>query len=263
MTRPIVRAALIGCAWALAVGPAGAEVQFFPDATVRLMAARYQPTETDLHWTGWIGAGAGLVRVDGVTGYGMAELETILGDTLRVFEANQANYHLELGLRRTFGSFEVGPFFHHVSRHYVDRPKVQAVDWNVLGLRAAGTVRPGGFPLRVGGSLGHTTQASLPGYRFEATAFMEVTPSETEGARPYARVSARAVTVRDAATATTETLDRGGFLDRAGEAGLRIAGGSNSVDLFVAWERRNDVFLEVPGARSRALLGLRIQARSQ
>jgi hypothetical protein len=254
---------LFAFACVAAAAPARAEVQFFPDATVRLMAARYQPTEADLHWTGWIGAGAGLVRVNGVTGYGMAEVETILGDTLRVFEANQANYHLELGLRRTFGTFEVGPFFHHVSRHYVDRPKVQAVDWNVFGLRAAGTLHPGGRPLQVGGSLGHTTQASLPGYRWEATAFAEIALRDEAATQPYARVNARAVTVRDAATATTETLDRGGFLDRAAEAGVRLARGAHSVDLFVAWERRNDVFLEVPGARSRALLGLRIQARSR
>lgn len=248
----------------LAIAPAArAEVDFFPDATVRLMAARYQPTETDLHWTGWIGAGAGLFRVDGVTGYGMAELETILGDTLRVFEANQANYHLEVGFRKTFGRWEAATFFHHVSRHYVDRPKVQAVDWNVLGLRAAGTLHPGGHPLRVGGSLGHTTQASLPGYKLEATAHADVALKDDAKAQPYARVHGRLVTVRDAATATTETLDRDGFLDWMAEGGLRLTNGPRTVELFVAAERRNDVFLEVPGARTRALFGLRIAARTQ
>lgn len=241
---------------------ARAEVQFFPDATVRLMAARYQPTETDLHWTGWIGAGAGLVKVNGVTGYGLAEVETILGDTLRVFEANQANYHLELGLRGAVGGLEVGPFFHHVSRHYVDRPKVQAVDWNVLGVRASRRLTASGHPLRVGGSIGHTTQASLPGYQWEVTASVDFALREGDGAQPYVKASGRLVTVRDAATAATATLDRGGFLDRWGEAGVRIARGAHQVELFVAGERRNDVFLEVPGARTRALFGLRIQARS-
>lgn len=261
MSRVTLRLALVALAF-LAPAGARAEVQFFPDATVRLMAARYQPTETDLHWTGWIGAGAGLVRVNGVTGYGMAEVETILGDTLRVFEANQANYHLEVGFRRTFGRWEAATFFHHVSRHDVDRPKEQAVDWNVLGLRVAGTLHPGGHPLRVLGSLGHTTQASLPGYEWEAIAQADLAVRDDAAAQPYARGYARLVTVRDAATADTETLDRPGFVDWTAEGGLRLAKGTRSVEFFVAAERRNDVFLEVPGARTRALFGLRIAART-
>jgi hypothetical protein len=236
-------------------------VELFPDATVRLQAARYAPAQTDLHWTGWIGAGAGLFRVDGVTGWGLAEVETILGDTLRPFEANQANYHLQLGFRKTVGRVEVEPFFHHVSRHYVDRPKTQAVDWNVAGVRGAARFQPGGRPLRVTAGLGRTTQASLPGYRWEATAGVEIAAREGDGASPYARASARYVTIRD--LDEPETLQRGAFLDRWGEAGVRLARGGRSIELFVAGERRNDVFLEEPGARTRALFGLRILARTR
>jgi len=258
MKRLLVSLALLAPA-----ASAAAEVEFFPDVTVRLTAARYEPTETDLHWSGWIGAGAGLVRVDGVTAFGMAEVETILGDTLRPFEANQANYHLELGFRKSIGRWELAPFFHHTSRHYVDRPKVQAVDWNMLGLRALGTFHPGGHPLRVGGSVGHSTQASLPGYQWEVTGLAEFTLRDDATAQPYARAYGRFVTVRDAATATTATLDRGDFLDRGGEVGLRLSRGAHAVELFVGAERRHDVFLEVPGARTRALFGLHIQARTQ
>lgn len=255
-----MRAALAAALLAVPAA-ARADVELFPDATVRLQAARYAPVETDLHWTGWIGAGAGLFRVNGVTGWGMAEVETILGDTLRPFEANQANYHLQLGFRRTVGRVEVEPFFHHVSRHYVDRPKTQAVDWNVLGVRGAARFRPGGRPLRVEAGLGRTTQASLPGYEWEATAAAEIAAREGEGAVPYARASARYVTVRD--LATPETLQRGSFLERWGEVGVSLARGGRSIELFAAGERRHDVFLEVPGARTRALFGLRILARTR
>jgi hypothetical protein len=258
-----MRRLLLALTIVLPAARAHAEVVFFPEASVRLTAARYQPPETDLHWTGWIGAGAGLLRVDGVTAFGRAEVETILGDSLRVFEANQANYHLMVGLSRSFGRWEIAPFFHHVSRHYVDRPKVQAVDWNVLGVGAGGTVRPGGHPLILGGSVGHTTQASLPGYEWEVTATAEISLREDARAQPYARAGGRFVTVRDAATATTATLDRGDFLDRAGEVGLRLARAEHAIELFVAAEHRNDVFLEIPGARTRALLGLRILARAR
>jgi hypothetical protein len=228
---------------------------------VRLSAARYAPAETDLLWTGWIGAGAGLFRVNGVTGWGLAEVETILGDTLRPFEANQANYHLQLGFRRTVGRVDVEPFFHHVSRHYVDRPKTQAVDWNVLGVRGAARFQPGGRPLWVKAGLGRTTQASLPGYEWEATAGVELAAREGDGTVPYLRAQARYVTVRD--LGEPETLQRGRFLDRSGEAGLRLARGGRAIELFVAGERRNDVFLEEPGALTRALFGLRILARTR
>ncbi len=199
--------------------------------------------------------------MNGVTGWGTAEVETILGDTLRPFEANQANYHLQLGFRKTVGRVEVEPFFHHVSRHYVDRPKTQAVDWNVAGVRAAALLRPGGRPLRVAAGLGRTTQASRPGYVWEATAAVEIAAREGDGTSPYARANARHVTVRD--LDEPETLQRGAFLDRSAEAGLRLTRGGRALELFVAGERRHDVLLEEPGARTRALFGLRILARAR
>jgi hypothetical protein len=228
---------------------------------VRLSAARYAPAETDLHWTGWIGAGGDLVRVDGVTGWGIAEVETILGDTLRPLEANQGNYHLQLGIRRAVSRFDVEPFFHHVSRHYVDRPKTQAVDWNLLGVRGATRFRPGGRPLRVEAGVGKTFQASLPGYQWELTAAAQIAAREGDGASPYGRVSLRYVTIRD--RAEPRTLQRGNFLDRWVEVGLRLARGGRAMDLFLAVERRHDVFLEMPGARTRALIGVSFQARTR
>lgn len=38
---------------------------------------------------------------------------------------------------------EAPAFFHHVSRHDLDRPKEQAVDWNVGGARVATGVHRG------------------------------------------------------------------------------------------------------------------------
>jgi hypothetical protein len=199
--------------------------------------------------------------VNGVTAWGIAEVETILGDTLRPSDANQASYHLQLGFRRAVGRVDVEPFFHHVSRHYVDRSKTQAVDWNLLGVRGAARFQPGGRPLRVEASLGRTSQASLPGYEWEMTAAAQIAAREGDGASPYARVSVRYVTIRD--RSEPRTLQRGNFLDRWAEVGLRLARGGRAIDLFFAVERRHDVFLEEPGARTRALFGVSIQARTR
>ena len=145
----------------LAGAPAMADTVLLPDVSVHLLAAHYAPVDTDFRWVGWIGAGAGLVEVGGVTAYFTGDVETIIGNTRRTFDANQANYHLEAGLRRRFGEqHEAAIVFSHVSRHVVDRVKVEAVDWNILGVRGAGR-RAGRIPLAYTAGLGHTTLASL------------------------------------------------------------------------------------------------------
>jgi hypothetical protein len=42
------------------------------------------------------------------------------------------------------------------------------------------------------------------------------------------------------------------------EGGARWARDGRTLDLFAAIERRNDVYLEIPGRQDRALLGFRI-----
>jgi hypothetical protein len=223
-----------------------------PEAAVHLTAARYAPTETDLHWMGWIGADASVVRVRDVTFAFTAEVETLLGDTRRAFEATQANYHLTLALRRPFGRLTGAIVFHHVSRHYVDRDKDPAVDWNVLGVRLGGPFGSGTPRGRWEVGAGHTTLASLIGYEWEITSLVEG-DAGTSSPTAYGRVDARLVTV-----GPRSELDRGGFLDASAEAGVRVGSHSRNFQLFVAFERRNDVFLELPGRRDRALFGFRI-----
>ena len=233
--------------------PAAARAELLPEVSVRLRAARYVPTRTDFHWQGWIGAGAGLARVGGATAYFTADAETIIGNTLRAFEANQANYHLEAGVRQRIGPGSATLFFNHVSRHYVDRPKVQAVDWNVLGLRADWPLRTGARPVRATVSIGHTTLASLVGYRWEAAAELDAEPARVGSAALFARVNLRAVSVDP-----DPALDRGGFADASVEGGARFSRDGRTLDLFAAVERRNDVYLERPGRQDRALVGFRI-----
>jgi hypothetical protein len=238
---------------ALSAPAFGADVEVLPAVSVHLEAARYAPSERDLRWTTWIGAGATALRVGSWTFFGNADLETILGDELRTFDATQANYHLALGARVPLGPLVLSPFFHHVSRHHVDRPKQRAVDWNVLGLRLSGQTRPGGVPVRFGASLGRTTQASLPGYEWEVRAAAEGRVWQQGSGSALVRGALRLVTVRE-----EDTLPRGDFADWTLEGALRWERGGRALEAFLSAEKRNDVFLEVPGSRQRALLGLRV-----
>jgi hypothetical protein len=249
MRRIAASAIVLGFAGA----PAIAGVELLPDVSVHLEAARYAPVETDMHWMGWIGAGAGLIGVGATRAYFTADVETIIGNTRRAFDASQANYHLEVGMHRRLGArHEAAVFFHHVSRHLVDRPKEQAVDWNVLGVRWAGH-RPGRVPLAFVFGLGHTTLASLVGYRWEATGQLDAAFPVGEKSEAYLTGRARYVTVQ-----RSEAFPRGNFLDRSAEAGLRWRRGSRTLETYAAWERRNDVLVVAPGARSRGLFGFRI-----
>ena len=232
--------------------PAAAQARtVFPDLSVRLTAIRYAPAETALGWSGWIGGGAGLVRILGATTYVGADLETVIGSERRAFDANQANYHMEVGARRPFGPVELTVFYHHVSRHAVDRPKPAAVDWNLLGVRVAG--RLGGGAVRYAAGVGRTTLISLVDYRWELRGRVDGDLATGPWGQLYAGADARAVTTRPSAL-----FDRSGFVDLTVEGGIRWPRGGRRLDLFVAFEHRNDVFLETPAVRDRALLGLRI-----
>jgi hypothetical protein len=249
----MMKAALAAAALLCVAAAPAAGAELLPEVSVHLRAARYVPARDGLHWQGWIGAGAGLVRMGGATVYFTSDVETIIGNTLRAFDANQANYHLEAGIRQRVGRGTATLFFHHVSRHYVDRPKTQAVDWNLLGARVAWPVRSGPRPVRATASLGRTTLASFVGYRWEATAELDAEAARVGSAALFGRASTRVVTVGE-----SSALARGSFADASVEAGARFYRDDRSLDLFAALERRNDVLLEEAGRRDRALLGFRI-----
>jgi hypothetical protein len=158
-----------------------------------------------------------------------------------------------VGVSARHGTFELTPFFHHVSRHVVDRPKLQAVDWNVLGVRLERQVE-GNVALRLTLGAGHTTLASFVGYGWELTARAEGEWPRQRRAAGYAIAAARAVTVT---AKRAPELSPDGFVDLLIEAGGRFRRQARSLGLFAAFERRHDVFVDLPGRRDRALIGFR------
>jgi len=227
---------------------------FLPEGSLRVMGARYLPAERDYQWDTWVGGEIGLVRVSGTLLLVDIDVETILGDELRLFDANQANYHLEGAIERPWGALTASLFFRHVSRHAVDRAKVQTVDWNILGLRLSGPLaRTCPFPVRFLVSLGPTIRSSLVEYRFEVVGEVEADVVR----RPWGGFYL-SVRLRGMKTEPKPQLPRDGFLDASVEGGAFISKGQRSFRVFVAYERRNDVTLIVPESRDRLLLGLRV-----
>ena len=249
------RRAAAALAVTLLPAAAGAgDVELLPDVTARLEGAYYVPSEDAFVWDTWIGGGAGLLRVKRTTAYLTADVETILGRERRPFDANQVGYHLETGLRIRAGRLLVVPFFHHVSRHLVDRPKSELVDWNTLGVLVAGPL-PSALPVvgRWSASVGHTVEWRSVGYEWEVEGVLDLVVVQRPWGAPYLSADVRFVSVDE-----RSSLPRGDFVDFLGQGGLRFGKGGRNLDLFVAYEHRNDVEVLEPGARDRALLGLRI-----
>jgi hypothetical protein len=244
------RPAALLLALGLGSEPAAAgDAELLPELSLRLMAARYLPSEQDFRWVGWMGGSAGLLRIEKLTFFGSADVETIIGNERRAFDANQANYHLGSGVEYGFGERELAVFFDHVSRHRQDRAKPEAVDWNTLGLRFSGRLAG---PVRFELSVGHTTLASQVGYDFEAVAALTANLVTRPRWDLYFDARARGVTVEP-----SPEFPRDDFVDLWLEGGIRFRRGPRALRLFVAFEHRNDVYVEKPGVRDRALLGVR------
>ena len=228
--------------------------KLLPDTSVSLRAARELNPAPDFQEVGWIGAGAGIFETQGATFYFTADLETVVGNVIRPVDPNQANYHLEAGLDRPFsGGRRLNLFFHHVSRHAVDRPKIDTVDWNVLGVRGEMPLRF--VPGQLLASVGHTTRASMIGYDWEFIGRVEgdVLPSRAQG--PYYDGGVRLVT-----TTPSAVYNRSSFVDGFAEVGWRWTRDGRKLDLFVSYEHRNDAALLEPGSRDSWLVGFHIGA---
>jgi hypothetical protein len=247
----VVAAAAFGAG--TTVGADDERPQFLTDTSLRLTAARYAPAEVDLHWDGWIGAGVGVARWRETTLYLEGDVETVLGTQRRAFEANQSNYHLELGLRRAMSWGEGSFYIHHVSRHAVDRAKDIPVDWNVVMVSARREFEVLHRTTRLGATFGSMLHVSTVGYRREARATVEQDVYVRGAARTYLEAEVRAMK-----TQPTDLFPREGFIDARLEAGVRLVRERRSFEAFAAFERRNDVLLLEPAARKRVVIGLRL-----
>ena len=102
--------------------------------------------------------------------------------------------------------------------------------------------------------MGHTTLASLVGYRWELIGHGDIEVLGNERTAGYLRAAARFVTVDP-----EPELPRDDFLDWIVEGGFRFRHEHRVFDAFAAYERRNDVLLLVPSVRTRGLFGIRFR----
>jgi hypothetical protein len=108
---------------------------------------------------------------------------------------------------------------------------------------------PGSFLL----GAARTVQRSFVDYEWEFLAAVHVPAVQWTHGELFVESEARFVT-----TTNRAPYFRDGFVDFTGAAGVRLRREGRVLDLFAAYEHRNDVFLLVPDVRDRALFAFRI-----
>ena len=186
-------------------------------------------------WDANFGGDIDLVSIGRTRATFVANYQTILGSEFRAFDPNQGNYTLEGSVSVRTGAVEAAGVFHHVSRHLSDRPKRIAVDWNMVGGRIRGEGRHDRFEYEAHADIRGVIQHTFVDYRWE----IDSEVSTRLMLKP--RVALLAIGAWRV-LGVDGTRGRGNQHGYRGEGGVRFAGRSATLDLFLAAEQRVDPY---------------------
>jgi hypothetical protein len=237
----------------LAAAPADAQ-EVFPRFDFHLDGQYVSTGDRRFDWVFDFGADLDIVRARPWRATFIADYEAIAGHQFRRFDVNQGNYLLEGALLFTAGSIEIGPVWHHVSRHLSDRAKRFPVDWNMISVRARSQAISG----RVFRGWSLDARATV------TNAFVDYT-WELEGAGAvrygYGGRSALIGAAGWRVIGVDGSRNRGTQLEWRGEAGVRVDGHAAAAEVFVGVERRVDPYPIEFGRETWFLAGLRFVSR--
>jgi hypothetical protein len=180
--------------------------------------------------------------------------EVLLGEELRIFDPNQGDYTLAGSLSARLRGVEVAGVFHHVSRHLSDRPKRQAIDWNMAGARVHGAFARGRTEVESRVDVRGVVQRSYVDYRWELDTATRVQVRVALHASALVSGGVRVLGVDG-------SRERGTQYGARSEGGVRLEGQAAVVELFVAAERRIDPYQLEFSTRSWVSAGFRLLRR--
>lgn len=252
---PLLVAALLLAvpAYAQSTDPAP-PVEFMPRAVFYMSAALLADEDPRFVWDTNFGGELDVVDYRAGRLTFAANYQAILGEELRAFDPNQGNYILEGALSARFRAVEVAGVFYHQSRHLADRPKVDPIDWNMIGARARRAFIAGAMHLETRVDIRKTIQHSFVDYGWELDARARAD-----------RVVRPGVGVLFAGWFRHLGVDgsqpRSGQNGAGGEAGIRFEGGAGAAELFVSAERRIDPYPLEFGSATWVAAGFRLLTR--
>lgn len=231
-----------------------ASVEFLPRVLFHMGAEHVSGDDERFIWDANFGGELDVIDYGRGRAMFVANYQVILGDQLRNFDPNQGNYVLEGSASRRFPGVEVAGVFYHQSRHLSDRPKVNAIDWNALGVRVRGDRAAGVARLDARADVRRVIKKSFVDYRWELDGRLRADVP----VRPRVGVLAGAA-IR--LLGVDGSRDRGTQTGVRGEGGVRIEGPGGAVELFVAAERRIDPHQLEFGAVTWTTVGFRLLSR--
>jgi hypothetical protein len=182
----------------------------------------------DTHW------GGDFDLVDYVSGRVtlLADYQAVLGNQFQPFDPNQGNYTLAAASSVRLPTAELVLFFNHVSRHLGDRPKEFGIAWNVIGVRAMKDVTVGSSIISMRLEGGKVTHRAYVDYTW--TSGLEVAVRRPVSPRVgwFGRIDGE-VYGRTPRVAGRHGAVGGGHA----ETGVRLAGVSGALELFVGYGR--------------------------
>jgi len=231
------------------------KVEFLPRTAFHMAAEHLSGDDPRLVWDADFGGELDIVD------YGLGRFtfegnyQVVLGEEIRSFDPNQGNYILTgLGSLRVRGT-EVAGVLYHQSRHLADRPKEEAIDWNMLG----GRVRRQ-FSYR---EVAFDARADLRGVFMKTT--VDYSWELDAGVRSDVKVHPQ---IGLLAAFDLRYLGVDGSRDRGNQTGYKVQGGvrfegrAGAVELFVAGERRIDPYPLEVGTAQWVAVGFRLLSRS-
>ena len=160
--------------------------------------------------------------------------EQIVGGEKRNIDPNQNGYAIDGSMFFPLPRGEVSAFFHHISRHRVDRETDLSISWNMVGGSYADRVVVARVELETGIRGMFTVERANVDYRGQVEAHVSAMRPLNNTLALVGR--AEGVVVPVDPLMLGRTTQRGGRL----EGGLRVLGNVATVDAFVAWEQRID-----------------------
>ena len=191
----------------------------------------------------WVRAGANI------------DFEAVEGSEYRPFDPNQGNYALEAFISARTRRFEIGPIFHHVSRHLSDRPKREAVAWNELGARLLQRRELGTTTIDLDLEGGWAVQHSFVDYTWIGEANLLVRHAIRPRIGVFGQASGKFFGV------SGDAGGRGTQIGGRVEAGVRLSGRGGVMELYLGYENRVDAYPLERVPQQWALAGLRLVSR--
>ena len=183
-----------------------------------------------------------------------ANYEVVLGDEIRAFDPNQGNYILAGLVSARVGRTEIAGVLYHQSRHLADRPKEDAVAWNMLGGRVRRAFSYEQAVVEARADLRRTIMRAFVDYTWELDAGVRSDVKIAPAVGLLASAGIRYLGVND-------SQDRGNQTGYRLEGGVRFEGRAGAIELFVAGERRIDPFPLEFGTAQWLTAGFRLLSR--